>query len=143
MKCNGIHTSWSSMLIWSSLIDAFSDTAYFTPLAVIICGTEFCLPPFTLVSTGASAETVGSGTEYCCSALLDIECSPLPTIGTASCYWNIIFATVWAKTDMFTYKLKFILLPQCIAMLNNYASSLPPLANVNRSASPECFFSTI
>ena len=36
---------------------------------------------------------------------------------------------------MLAYKLKFILLP---ATLNNYAYSLPPLANVNWSASPEC-----
>ena len=35
------------------------------------------------------------------------------------------------KPTMFTYKLKFILLPQLIATLNNYACSLPPLANVN------------
>ena len=40
---------------------------------------------------------------------------------------------------MFAYKLKFILLPQLIATLNNYACSLPPLANVNWSASPVYF----
>ena len=40
---------------------------------------------------------------------------------------------------MFTLKLKFILLPQLIATLNNYAGSLPPLANVDWSAFPECF----
>ena len=46
------------------------------------------------------------------------------------------------KPAMFAYKLKLILLPQLIATLNNYnyACSLPPLANVNWSASPECFF---
>ena len=38
---------------------------------------------------------------------------------------------------MFAYKLKFILLPQ---LKDNYASSLPPLAIVNWSAFPECFF---
>ena len=42
------------------------------------------------------------------------------------------------KPDMFAHKLKFILLPQLITTLNNYASSLPPLAYVNRSAFPEC-----
>ena len=40
---------------------------------------------------------------------------------------------------MFAHKLKFILLPQLIATLNNYACSLPPLANVDWSAFPECF----
>ena len=34
------------------------------------------------------------------------------------------------KSDMFALKLKFIFLPQLIATLNNYACSLPPLANV-------------
>ena len=43
------------------------------------------------------------------------------------------------KPDMFTYRLKFILLPQLITTLNNYASSLPPLANVNWSAFLERF----
>ena len=33
------------------------------------------------------------------------------------------------KPDMFAHKLKFILLPQLIATLNNYACALPPLAN--------------
>ena len=45
----------------------------------------------------------------------------------------------WAKPAMFAHKLKFILLAQLIATLNNYAYSLPPLANVNWSAFPECF----
>ena len=44
---------------------------------------------------------------------------------------------------MFTLKLKFILLPQLIATLNNYACSLPPLANVDWSAFPECFLPTM
>ena len=35
---------------------------------------------------------------------------------------------------MFAYKLKFILLPQFIVTLNNYACSLPSLANVDWSA---------
>ena len=35
------------------------------------------------------------------------------------------------KPDMFAHKLKFILLPQLIATLSNYACSLPLLANVN------------
>ena len=35
------------------------------------------------------------------------------------------------KPAMFAFKLKFILLPQLIATLNNYACSLPLLANVN------------
>ena len=41
------------------------------------------------------------------------------------------------KPDIFTYKLTFNLLPQFITTLNNYASSLPALANVNWSAFPE------
>ena len=40
---------------------------------------------------------------------------------------------------MFAHKLKFILLPQLIATLNNYACTLPPLANINWSAFSECF----
>ena len=36
---------------------------------------------------------------------------------------------------MFAYKLKFILLPQLVATINNYACLLPPL--VNWSAFPE------
>ena len=41
------------------------------------------------------------------------------------------------KPDMFAHKLKFILLPQLIATLNNYACSLPPLANPDWSACAE------
>ena len=44
------------------------------------------------------------------------------------------------KPDMFALKLKFILLPQLIATLNNYACLLPPLANVDWFALPEYFF---
>ena len=40
---------------------------------------------------------------------------------------------------MISHKLKFILLPQLIAALNNYACSLPPLVNVKQSAFPEWF----
>ena len=40
---------------------------------------------------------------------------------------------------MFAHKLKFILLPQLMATLNNYACSLPPLVNVDWSAFPKCF----
>ena len=40
---------------------------------------------------------------------------------------------------MFAHKLKLILLPKLIAALNNYACSMPPLANVSLSAFPECF----
>ena len=47
------------------------------------------------------------------------------------------------KADMFTHKLKFIVLPQLVAILNNYACSLPPLANVNWSAFPQCFLLTM
>ena len=47
------------------------------------------------------------------------------------------------KPDMFALKLKFILLPQLIATLNNYACLLPPLANVDWSAFPECFLPTM
>ena len=42
------------------------------------------------------------------------------------------------KPDMFALKLIFILLLQLKATLNNYACSLPPLANVDSSAFPEC-----
>ena len=47
------------------------------------------------------------------------------------------------KPAMFVYQPKFILLPQLIAIVNNYiyACSLSPLANVNWSAYPECFLS--
>ena len=41
------------------------------------------------------------------------------------------------KPNIFTHKLKFILLSQLIA---NYACSLPPLATVDWCAFPECFF---
>ena len=52
----------------------------------------------------------------------------------------VIYVTVCEqKPDMFAHKLKFILLPQLIATLNNYACSLPPLANVDWSVFPECF----
>ena len=47
------------------------------------------------------------------------------------------------KPDMLALKLKFILLPQLIATLNNYACSLPPLANEDWSAFPECFLPTM
>ena len=47
------------------------------------------------------------------------------------------------KPNMFTLKMKFILLPQLIATLNNYACALPPLANVDWSAFPECFLPTM
>ena len=58
-----------------------------------------------------------------------------------------LFCTLYVlseqKPDMFALKLKFILLPQLIATLNNYACSLPPLANVDWSAFPECFLPTM
>ena len=60
---------------------AFSDIAYRAPLAVRIYGTELCSSNFTLV---ASSEPVGSGTELCRSALMDVECCPLPPVGTES-----------------------------------------------------------
>ena len=41
------------------------------------------------------------------------------------------------------YKLKFNILSQLTATLNNYAFSLPPLANINSSASPEWFLLTM
>ena len=41
---------------------------------------------------------------------------------------------------MFAHKLKFILLPELIATLNEYAWLLPPLANVNWFVFPECFW---
>ena len=43
------------------------------------------------------------------------------------------------KPATFVYKLKFILLFQLIATLNNYTCLLPPLANFNWYVSPECF----
>ena len=47
------------------------------------------------------------------------------------------------KPDMFAHKLKFFLLPQLIATLNNYRCSLPPMATVDQSAFPECFLPTM
>ena len=44
---------------------------------------------------------------------------------------------------MLAYKLNFFLLPQLIATLNSYTSSLTPLANVNWSAYPEYFLLTM
>ena len=44
---------------------------------------------------------------------------------------------------MFAHKLKFILLPQLIATLNNYTRSLLQLANVDWSAFPGCFLVTM
>ena len=41
---------------------------------------------------------------------------------------DIIYVTAKQKPAMFIYKLKFILLPQLIAILNNYACLLPPLS---------------
>ena len=43
------------------------------------------------------------------------------------------------KPDMFAHKLIFILFPQLIATLNNYACSMPPQANFDWSAFPDCF----
>ena len=63
--------------------------------------------------------------------------------------WENAYVTVWEKPAMFAYKLKFILLPQLIAILNNYACSLPPLTNVapwtnvDLSAFPECLLPTM
>ena len=64
------------------MIDDFSDRAYRAPLAVRIYGTELCSSIFTLV---ASPEAFGSGTELCCSALVDVDCCPLPAVGTQRC----------------------------------------------------------
>ena len=47
------------------------------------------------------------------------------------------------KADMFVHKLKPILLPQLIATLNNYACSMPLLANVDWSVFPKCFLPTM
>ena len=44
------------------------------------------------------------------------------------------------KPATFTHKLKFILSPQLIVSLNNYACSLPPLANVNWSVFQSAFY---
>ena len=60
---------------------AFSDIAYCAPLAVRICGTELRSSNSTLV---ALSKPVGSGTELCRSALMDIDCCPLPSVGTES-----------------------------------------------------------
>ena len=58
-------------------------------------------------------------------------------------YSGILAYVTEQKPDMFALKLKFVLLPQLIATLNNYACSLPPLANVDWSAFPECFLPTM
>ena len=72
---------------------------------------------------------------------------PMPWGNTSlHVYWYIAGDYLWLseqKPDMFALKLKFILLPQLIATLNNYACSLPPLANVDWSAFPECFLPTM
>ena len=54
-------------------------------------------------------------------------------------YIAVVYVTVCATTDMFACKLKFILLPQLIAIQNNYACSLLSLANVNWSAFQSAF----
>ena len=63
-----------------------------------------------------------------------------------SFHFNLILLSICdymaqQKPAMFTHRLKFILLvqPIYVATLNNYAWSLPPLANVNWSSLPECF----
>ena len=53
------------------------------------------------------------------------------------------YVTVWAKPNMFAHKQKFILLPQLIATLSNYACSMPPVAKVDWSAFPECILPTM
>ena len=60
--------------------------------------------------------------------------------------WTFRLIWLWLseqKLDMFAHKLKFILLPQLIATLNNYACSLPPMAKVDWFAFPECFLLTM
>ena len=42
-----------------------------------------------------------------------------------------VIVTVWGKSRYVHTQNEFILLPQLITTLNNYACSLPPLANVN------------
>ena len=76
--------------------------------------------------------------------------NPLSAANRCSCHYilgKMLISTKWhikmwlseQKFDMFAYKLKFNLLPQLIATLNNYACSPPRLANVNWSAFPEGF----
>ena len=50
------------------------------------------------------------------------------------------YVTGSAKTSCVGHELKFILLPQLIVTLNNYACSLPPLVNVNWSAFQSAFY---
>ena len=52
---------------------------------------------------------------------------------------------VWTETPHFCIQteIHLIAVPQLIATLNNYTCSLPPLANFDWSASPECFFLTM
>ena len=45
------------------------------------------------------------------------------------------------KPAMFAHRLNSVYCASLIATLNNYTRSLPPLANVNWSAFPQCFFS--
>ena len=59
--------------------------------------------------------------------------------GMYKLHYCILLYVTEQKPDIFAYKLKFILLPQLIAVLNNFACSLLPLANVNWSVFPECF----
>ena len=88
-----------------------------------------------------------------CWSTLEIFCKRVVDFITVCCFSDsdVKQVTKWSmhvwlseqKPAMFACKLKFILLPQLVATLNNYSCSLPPLANVNLSASPECFFLTM
>ena len=48
-----------------------------------------------------------------------------------------------SKTSHVHIKTEIHFIPQLTATLHNYACSLPPLANVNWSPFPECFFPTM
>ena len=54
---------------------------------------------------------------------------------------NCLYVTVWAKNrHVCTQTEIHFIAPDYIATLNNYTCSLPPLAKVDWSAFPECFF---
>ena len=54
-----------------------------------------------------------------------------------------IYVTIGAKTRHVRTLTEIHFIAQLIATLNNYACSLPPLANVDWSAFPECFLLTM
>ena len=51
--------------------------------------------------------------------------------------------TIWIKTSHVCIQTEISFIAHLIATINNYAYSLLPLANIDWSASPECFFLTM